>query len=93
MYTIKAFGSNGFGKLGLNGPKEVYTPTTVTNVQAKQISAGCYHSVAIDMQNNVWLWGYNGHGQLGLGHFQDTTVPTQIPFLKAKKFLPERFIL
>ena len=43
-----------------------------------QISAGDYHSLAIDEEGNLWGWGLNSYGQLGDGTATNRTIPTQI---------------
>jgi len=32
------------------------------------IASGENHSVILDDENNLWVWGSNQYGQLGLGH-------------------------
>ncbi|MCL0028291.1 RCC1 domain-containing protein [Peptococcaceae bacterium] len=31
------------------------------------IAAGGWHTVALNKQNQVWVWGCNWYGQVGLG--------------------------
>ena len=61
---------------GINGGIDPFGGNTIT-----QISAGDYHSLAIDNQGNIWAWGWNGNGQLGLGDYgvgTDRITPTLI---------------
>ncbi len=42
------------------------------------VSAGCMHSLALDMNNKVWAWGDNYFGQLGNGQAVDETTPVRV---------------
>lgn len=46
------------------------------------ISAGNYHSIALDKDGNVYTWGYNGYGQLGLGNTTNTVLPVKVDDLE-----------
>jgi alpha-tubulin suppressor-like RCC1 family protein len=77
--NVWSCGDNGYGQLGLGGGatrtnkvslgdnknRNKFTKTKLNNIQ--QISAGKYHSLALDNQGNVWSCGNNDYGQLGLG--------------------------
>jgi alpha-tubulin suppressor-like RCC1 family protein len=54
-------------------------PTKIPDFKVKSISAGLFHTVAIDLNNNVWVFGYNGDGQLGLGDRKKRVNRTKIP--------------
>jgi len=74
---VYAWGRNKYGQLG-NGKsgeneketspivvqKNPGTPTDLTNIV--YIDAGFNHSMAMDKDGNIWVWGYNFYGQLGL---------------------------
>jgi alpha-tubulin suppressor-like RCC1 family protein len=65
--TLWAWGTNGFGQLGLNNTIGRYSPVQVgTESYWSQISCGYDHTVAIQSNGTLWSWGYNGQGQLGL---------------------------
>ncbi|MCL2438581.1 MAG: Ig-like domain-containing protein [Coriobacteriia bacterium] len=76
--TLWSWGSNARGEAGqgTNGLVS-QTPTQITAgaAQWKAASAGVNHSLAIDIDGNLWSWGGNGRndnalgvqGQLGLG--------------------------
>jgi alpha-tubulin suppressor-like RCC1 family protein len=43
------------------------------------VSAGGFHSLALDASGRVWAWGYNGYGQLGDATTTDRLTPVQLP--------------
>lgn len=45
---------------------------------AKIVSAGAGHTLAIKQDGTLWAWGCNSHGQLGNGTFAERNSPTQI---------------
>ena len=69
-----AWGYNRYGQLG-NGDSSTNTAPTLVqypkkesgSVTAVQVSAGGWHSLAIDTDGQAWAWGYNYYGQLGNG--------------------------
>jgi alpha-tubulin suppressor-like RCC1 family protein len=75
--TVWAWGSNGYGQVGdgtSGSGASRLTPVKVlgeggagylSNVKA--IAAGTYHSLALDYDGTVWIWGGNSEGQLGIG--------------------------
>jgi alpha-tubulin suppressor-like RCC1 family protein len=87
---VWAWGYNGFGQLGVD---PVQTPSSSTPLQVNgftsfsvsvpsgviPLTAGLDHSLAIDVNNNVWGWGYNGFGQLGDGATINTNNPDPAP--------------
>jgi regulator of chromosome condensation len=40
-----------------------------------QISCGSEHSVALDVNGNVYTWGLNSFGQLGHQNYEDQPEP------------------
>lgn len=73
--SVWGWGSNYSGQLGdasliqRHSPVKVQIPTTLSG-PIVAISAGGFHSVALEQNGRVWTWGENGYGQLGSG---DTT--------------------
>ena len=62
------WGYNGSGVLGDNSTTQRLTPVSIVGTVIKtfcQISAGYFHSLAIDKNGRAWGWGYNDSGQLG----------------------------
>ncbi len=43
-----------------------------------QISAGVNHTIALQDDGSVWVWGNNNSGQLGLGNNISTSTPTKL---------------
>ncbi|OMO89522.1 Regulator of chromosome condensation, RCC1 [Corchorus olitorius] len=67
-----SFGDGAQGALGLPDPEmgpggDAYEPTRVSGLPSDitSISAGHYHSLAIDSRGGLWAWGRNQEGQLG----------------------------
>ncbi|PPR87680.1 hypothetical protein GOBAR_AA33019 [Gossypium barbadense] len=72
MSTVMSFGDGSQGALGLpdsvTGPRgDAYEPTRVLGLPSDitSISAGHYHSLAIDSRGGLWAWGRNQESQLG----------------------------
>ena len=62
--------------------KKTNTPTLITNIpEIRRIECGCYHSMCVDINDNLWIFGYNEHGQLGLGDTKDRNKPIKHPTL------------
>ncbi|MBR0375237.1 MAG: hypothetical protein IJH59_01630, partial [Firmicutes bacterium] len=86
---VFTWGDNTYGQLGLGTTKPTDEPTEVkfpteegeAEVQIVQIAVGENHTVALDSQGYVWVWGRNNYYQLG-GQFEDKTSPyklTELP--------------
>jgi|GEM_PF-892132 len=75
------WGSNSSGQIGNNSTTGTSTPFQVVNSNGTpwaSVSAGAYHTMAIDTAGNLWGWGGNGQGQLGLGDTNNRLTPTLI---------------
>ena len=80
-----AWGYNMYGSLG-DGysssaspvPVRVRYPANAGVVTAVQVSAGIYHSLAVDTDGNTWAWGYNDYGQLGDNATIDRYSPVKV---------------
>jgi len=67
--TVWAWGYNEYGQLGQGAAITSSSPLPLPVAglgPVKLIAAGGAFSVAVDMNDRVWVWGYNGFGQLGL---------------------------
>ena len=84
-----AWGNNADGQLGLGESSNTKTfPVQVKDESGSgyledviAVSAGGYHTVAIDKYGKLWAWGNNANGQLGLGESGSgnyRTIPVQI---------------
>ncbi len=94
--TVKAWGHNNYGQLGISENSGLYetsyipTPTTIPDLaDIKQISAGHDYTVAIMNDGTVKSWGSNRIGQLGVldncGTYDANTNPISIPDLTGVK--------
>ena len=96
--NVWSFGHNDYGQLGLGDQDRRTRPEQILGSKAdlrsdfsrpsvgkaKAISVGDFHTVVIDLEDNVWTFGRNHSGQLGLGDQEDRSRPEQIIGLKAK---------
>jgi alpha-tubulin suppressor-like RCC1 family protein len=80
--SVFGFGYNEFGQLGINNnisknePEQIYG-----NHIWKNLSAGHYHSLGVDIDDDLYAFGYNYYGQLGLGNSGASTnriIPTKV---------------
>ena len=82
--NIYSFGDNEHGELGLNDNNimETNTPTLIRNIpEIRRIECGDYHSICIDVNNDLWLFGGNSYGQLGVGNTKHKYTPIKHPTL------------
>ena len=76
--TLWAWGYNYRGQLGDGTTTSRPSPTQIgkpTKAKVTQISAGAYHSLAVDQSGTAWAWGWNINSQLGTnnsGFYQPT---------------------
>jgi alpha-tubulin suppressor-like RCC1 family protein len=69
--TVRAWGANEHGQLGVGDTEDRSTPTPVLESPGHElrgvvrISAGNRHSLALLANGTVMAWGANDHGQLG----------------------------
>ena len=87
--NVWTFGYNDFGQLGLGNTDNKKEPISVllankTEIKAQKIICGYLHSVIIDLENDIYVFGSSIYNQLGLNNIEDIYVPTKVPDLKAK---------
>jgi alpha-tubulin suppressor-like RCC1 family protein len=86
--NVWGFGFNRYGQLGLGDNKDRIKPTPILSqgdkIKAKFVSCGDYHTMMIDLDDNVWSFGDNQYGQLGLGDNQRRDIPTLLENIKAR---------
>jgi alpha-tubulin suppressor-like RCC1 family protein len=77
---VWCWGANSSGQLGAGSladsstfPLEVQTITDVT-----YISAGGYHTCAVESSGMLWCWGYNRTGQLGDTTYTNRFTPAKV---------------
>jgi len=80
---IKCWGSNEFGQLGHGTTEKIQISPRVVSLgseplKGKQITAGAYHTCAIDTLDDLKCWGANGFGQLGDGTTEKRLTPTSV---------------
>jgi alpha-tubulin suppressor-like RCC1 family protein len=85
---VFGFGYNDYHQLGLEDNDNRYIPMELSSINAKSVVCGGFHTMIIDLEDNVWSFGKNEDGQLGLGLDLDfskgNNKPIQIPNLKGK---------
>ena len=82
--NIYSFGNNEYGQLGLNdyNIKKTSTPTLIRNIpEIRRIECGYNHSMCIDVNDDLWIFGENNYGQLGLGDNKPIYKPISHPTL------------
>jgi len=77
--TVKCFGNNSNGQLGIGSTVNVgqaigstdFAQTTPIISNAVQIVSGDSHNCALTMAGHIYCWGANSNGQLGTGNSSD----------------------
>jgi alpha-tubulin suppressor-like RCC1 family protein len=77
--TVRAWGYNKYGALGLGDTTNRLSPVCVPGItNAIDIAGGTYFSLAALSDGTVKAWGINDYGQLGQGHTTNATVPVTV---------------
>jgi alpha-tubulin suppressor-like RCC1 family protein len=78
--NVYCWGSNAWGQLGdpNSSDRDSAVRVHITNADEKiiQISAGAYHTCAMDSGNNIYCWGNNEQRQLGPSVANVASMPT-----------------
>jgi RCC1 and BTB domain-containing protein len=67
----------------------MFTSKELKKYQIKQVECGCYHTIAISIENNIYTFGRNSHGQLGDGTTTNTSEPNEIKMVFGDHAPPE----
>ena len=79
---LYGWGSNGSNQLGINTDSvyvempeyiEVISRTSEEASSIVHVSAAGNHTIVVDVDNNVWVWGSNAYGQLGVDDYRVKT--------------------
>jgi alpha-tubulin suppressor-like RCC1 family protein len=77
--TVRTFGFNGSGQLGVNDTTSRMTPVTVLNItSATAIACGRRDTVILLADGTVRTFGQNDSGQLGVNDTTDRSTPVQV---------------
>jgi alpha-tubulin suppressor-like RCC1 family protein len=77
--TVRTWGSDVFGQLGIGRPLQSLTPAYIPGLTGvRGISAGTDHAAAFTTDGSLWTWGRNTEGQLGDGTYINKPVPVKV---------------
>lgn len=81
--TLKVFGRNNYGQLGVSNNAGTTNPNVEPSVvqelkNVKQIITGYNHTVALKWDNTINIWGWNNMSQLGNGKTEDSWAPLAV---------------
>jgi alpha-tubulin suppressor-like RCC1 family protein len=69
--SLWAWGSNGFGQLGIGNGMDSRGTVSLTPIKIMEdvlaVSSGQTHTMAIKSDGTLWGWGFHSHGQIGDG--------------------------
>jgi len=83
QWRLWAWGYNAYAQLGDGTTINRYKPVQIdlaplSGSKVVTVSAGGYHTMALDDQNRLWAWGQNTYGQLGDGSTTRRSEPAQV---------------
>lgn len=83
--SVMAWGSNGYGELGIGTTDDQWSPVAVGGLSSNvvQIAGGAFSAYALLSDGSVKAWGSNGDGQLGDGSGTDQTTPVPVSGLNS----------
>ncbi|MBI3510186.1 MAG: T9SS type A sorting domain-containing protein [Bacteroidetes bacterium] len=78
-HTVKAWGNNSSGELGIGNTTDSYFPVTVNSLTGIiAVSGGGGFSIALKNNGTLWAWGDNSTGELGNGNNASSNIPVQV---------------
>ncbi|MFH5879629.1 RCC1 domain-containing protein [Arthrobacter sp. NA-172] len=86
--TVRAWGRNGFGQLGIGTTVDSYTPVPVPGLtDVTKLVSSSTATYALLADGTVRAWGQNSAGQLGNGTTINSNIPVQVTGLTGVKTL------
>ena len=77
--TVRSWGDDSSGALGVGRSLATSTPTPVVGISGvTAIAAGGAFTAALKADGTVWMWGSNDRGQLGDGSTVSKSIPVQV---------------
>jgi alpha-tubulin suppressor-like RCC1 family protein len=78
--TVRTYGGNGFGNLGVNDTTQRNTPVQVFGISSSATAVACgrYITAVLLANGTVQTFGYNNFGQLGLGDTTNRLTPVTV---------------
>ena len=78
--TVRTFGQNNNGQLGVNDTANRITPVQVFAISSSAIAVACgqYHTAVVLANGTVQTFGYNNNGQLGVNDTTSRSTPVQV---------------
>ena len=78
--TVRSFGDNGSGQLGVNDASSRYTPTQVWAISSSAIAVGCglFHTAILLNNGTARTCGQGAYGQLGTGDTSQRNTPSAV---------------
>jgi alpha-tubulin suppressor-like RCC1 family protein len=78
--TVRTFGSNTYGQLGVNDTTSRQTPVQVFGISSSAVAVACgnYHTAILLANGTVRMFGRNGEGQLGVNDTTQRNTPVQV---------------
>jgi alpha-tubulin suppressor-like RCC1 family protein len=67
--------------------KDTQGPTTLLIKEFKDVSAGRYSGLAVDLNGIVWAWGLGTQGQTGVSGTESTLTPVMVPMAATAKLV------
>ena len=80
--SVYCWGGNQYGQLGdgtTTGTRQPFSVSANASISFESVTAGQWHTCALDQQGRAYCWGRNHEGQLGVASKQNTVkTPTEV---------------